>query len=207
MDVRKVYQLSDALNPMECVLCNRKRQLRHDRMHTLLKEAVNDVEFRKRFKSLGGFCTVHGRELLALGSPLNHAILYDALYQHHKGTLTAGKNPFKTCMFCEGDEKNESRIIQTFIDALHNEVFRHAFDQTGTLCVAHHQHVHTLMPKKHPYKSWLQKVITRQYDELSKTLASIKNKHDYRHTSEQWCQTERDAWQKAAMLFSGNPPK
>ena len=202
MDTRVMYKLIDAMRHYECTMCNALDIKRTQRVRTLLYEAVNDVTFRKKFLKHGGFCSEHAREVRELGAPLNHAILYGALYQHIRDPLNKGRHVTRECMLCEGDALNVRAIHTQMLKAFSEPIFQKSFAEKGTLCLDHLQDVQQSLNKNSDMATWVRNTVISTYDSLNEHLESIKQKHDYRHASEEWSAAEKKAWKQMSALLS-----
>ncbi len=205
-DQRTILSIQEALKPFECPICTLIDQKNQKHIEILLYESVNDRTLRKRFNKDEGFCSTHAKKVLAAGSPLNHAILYDALMEEKIKRLNNGKtlNETKPCLFCEKEKDSEAYLLKAFIDGIKIQSFYEAYKAEGVLCATHMDKISQNIKKDKILSEKLRSVAHQKYTYLSNVLKSIKEKHDYRKTHTKWNDEEKILWKNVTTLLVKN---
>ena len=205
-DKRTILQIEEAFSDYQCPICTLVETMNDNHIRILLYESVNDRSLRKRFMKEEGFCKRHAGKALEAGSPLNQAILYDALLEDILKRLEKDK-PLHTqtpCLFCEKEKDNEAYLVGAFKDGLELTDFTEAYKSNGILCATHLEKVLALLKRDRMKRETLKTVTKEKYAKLSEVLKSIKSKHDYRNKNEAWSDAERILWKRVVHLVRQN---
>ncbi len=206
------YELFDRMNDYDCPVCKLIETRLESLMQSIMYEGVNDSEFRKNVMQAEGFCNTHAYQLMAMGDPLGHAIIYIDLMEEGIKRISNNKqlpNSLKVkrktqCPFCISVKKGEQIYVDHFADCISDDDFFEKYSQHGILCLNHYAAVYDKIINTNLKEMFREKTLF-VYSKLTNDLKEIKRKNDYRYTSESWTSELKTAWQKAVMIINGYP--
>ncbi len=206
------YELLEACTDGQCPICLLTSSHVAQMMKGFLYSSVTDPSRREKIKRQHGFCGFHSRQLLELGDPLAHAILYsDLLNQAIKELDSGRKGALKVyegqehCLFCETAEDCERLYLPAFLEGFAHTEFAESYQAGGMLCLPHLAKIAALAGRQHGRQAVFERLkdaTAAHYQRLNHDLLEIQRKHDYRFQGEAWTDSEREAWKKVVSLFN-----
>lgn len=161
------FAVIDSCATTQCPLCSHVTQRMERYLESLLYEHVNDVGFRRRLSSAGGFCNEHAYRLLAEGDALGTAILF------HVTLAQSAPRVFRTrrrstrrsrrCPVCDYLVEIECRYIDTLLSFAEDRDLQAAFRRSSGLCVPHLERLFGATPD---VPDWLTSFHRHSYAEL-----------------------------------------
>lgn len=200
------HELYDRLSEKSCPICSLIVTRKNALMKFILYEGVNDRGLRAQLCDNDGICNMHAYQMLELGDPLAHAIIYSDILNRFIDDTNVLSEPVaavhEKCYFCQSLEHSESAYVKAFAVNLSDEEFRNKYSEHGIVCVPHNKAV--LAKIKDPaLQREFKAASTAHYRHLVSNLSEIKRKSDYRYTKEAWTADEKEAWKKAVAIVSG----
>jgi hypothetical protein len=150
-------------------------------MKSILYEGVNDPSIRTGILQSNGFCNAHAYQLLALGDPLGHAILYSDLIDQVSKEMSEKSERYRVrnakglCMFCSSVNQGESIYINHYTKSLSDQEFFERFQTQGLLCQLHYQAVVDNLTDQGISDAFRTSTVQR-YQQLLKSLNEINAK-------------------------------
>jgi|LSQX01.2.fsa_nt_gb hypothetical protein len=141
------HELFDRMTGNDCPICSLLQTRVESFMQSILYEGVNDPKIRASILQSRGFCNAHAYQLLALGDPLGHAIMYyDLIEQFGKELVEKPERDKKdkttgSCLFCESVDQGEQVYINHFASCMSDHDFFEKYQSQGLICRHHFQAV------------------------------------------------------------------
>lgn len=188
-----------------CPVCRLKAKASHDYLELVLYEAVNAVDFRRRFRKAGGFCARHTREMTGFKQPLGASILCRVvLGDHLEGGGAARSGWFSRrrgkCPACIEEEGLEADVRAAVLGHILDEGFQAAYRASDGLCVAHYRRIAAGARRK--ARRILAELEGEKVRVILDGLDEFTRKRDYRFSHEPKGR-ERRAWLDAIDKISG----
>lgn len=200
------HELYDRMSEKSCPICSLIVTRKNALMKFILYEGVNDRGVRAQLCDSDGICNVHAYQMLDLGDPLAHAIIYSDILNRFIDDTGVLREPVASvhekCYFCQSLDHSESAYVKAFALNFADEEFRNKYIEHGIVCVPHNKAV--LAKIKDPALQLVFKNASKaQYRDLIGNLSEIKRKSDYRNSKEAWTAAEKEAWKKVVAIVNG----
>jgi len=177
-------------------------------MKSILYEGVNDPNVRATISNNEGLCNTHAYQLLALGDPLAHAIIYSDVLSTAIDKMGVLREPVASgrekCVFCMSVEQSESTYVNSFAAFLSDEVFRIKYDESSLLCLPHFKTVQAKIKDPSVQNNFRNSTATK-YRKLVGYLNEVKRKNNYQGTNEAWTDEDKSASKNVVAIINGYP--
>lgn len=177
-------------------------------MKSILYEGVNDPQIRAEISNNQGLCNTHAYQLLALGDPLAHAIIYSDVLNIAINKLAILREPvtsgLEKCVFCMSVEESESAYVNSFAVFLSDKVFESKYDESSVLCLHHFKRVQAKI-KDPTAQNIFRKSTEAKYRKVVGYLEEVKRKNNYQGSSEVWTDDEKAASKNVVKILNGYP--
>ena len=201
------YELMDHMKDGNCPICSLIKQRTKQAMDGFLYESVNDPMIRRTILKAHGLCNGHSRQLLSMGDPLAHALIYGDLLRQAVSELNrhppdcSGGEEHEDCLFCQSAAACEKQYGKSFLEAYKEQEFRDKYQEKGTLCLTH---LRQILRTKEPScgQSTILSDTLEVYERLLEDLSEIRRKNDYRYSGEAWTPSQRTAWLRAVAVIN-----
>jgi hypothetical protein len=177
-------------------------------MKTILYEGINDPGIRKKFSDAEGLCNAHAYQLLALGDPLGHAIIYSDLLEKIADNMEKlpvyTVSDHKKCLFCESEKQGEKAYIRHFADSVSDDLFKSRYKEAGMICLGHYQAVCSYITETGTLSQFRETTVEK-YRKLVDHMKEIQRKCNYRYADKKWTADEKIAWRNVVAVINGYP--
>ncbi len=134
------FELIEALQSPDCAICRRVKDKVNSYFKNLLDENINDVQFRRKLREEGGFCSPHAYQFLHLNDALATAIVQRDLLQSRVERFQekrAGGTGQAVCPVCAFALEIEKRCYGLIIDYLSDRELINVLMKSKGFCFPH----------------------------------------------------------------------
>lgn len=194
-----------------CPVCSIMKERTHSAMDNFLYECANLPDIRLKIKKEGGFCERHSKELLLLGDPLAHAIIYQDLFDEALKNLDSSKIKIgffnkkeeNQCFFCTREKKGEEHYTKAMAEAVSDQAFLEKYKESGMLCLPHLKMALSIKTRNPEKVQQMKEATLKKYNSMLESLKEIMRKHDFHFKNEPLTEKEKEDWKKAVSIFHG----
>lgn len=212
--------LHEAYAVAGCSICGLLRRSERRYIDATLYEHVTDVTWRADVRAARGFCALHTQHVLEIGrSALGVALVAGDILKtlreqlprtgesgplgRVRSALGGGANnpmkPQQPCPICAYRDELGAVYVAAVLDDLATDAGRAAYERSSGLCLPHFA---AAVDRGGPGLAPLKAHQARAWEQLEHELSEFARKSDYRFSDEP-IEAERDAWQRALRLLSG----
>ncbi len=199
------FRLLEACRQPGCPICGILADSTRKYFNDLLYENVNDGAMRTHLRRTLGFCAEHSEILLASGSALGVAIIYQDLLQTVAERLDAGGNHIVAsdpCPACADRLEFEQMYVRLMAGSLDVPEMADALAGSGGLCLQHLHQVHAAVTSGATRASLLQWA-SGAIETLRQRLRLFLRKQSIEYMKEPLVPGERDACKNAIEYMVG----
>lgn len=202
------HEFFDRMKDKNCPICSLIVDRLDSYMKSILYEGVNDPKIRATISNNQGLCNIHAYQLLALGDPLAHAIIYSDVLNTAIDKMAILREPVASgrekCLFCMSVEQSESAYVNSFAAFLSDDVFEKKYDESSILCLHHFKSVQAKI-KDPTMQSSFRKSTEAKYRKVVGYLDEVKRKNNYQGSNEVWTDDEKAASKNVVAILNGYP--
>jgi hypothetical protein len=177
-----------------CALCGFERLQSNAFLEGIANDGVNDVPFRRRLASRGGFCGRHTEAFKRGTHVLSAAILLEAVLSARLAGAARGARPTVVrCEACDVERRASDALVDGLKRARRSDDVVARLERTP-LCLHHLERVGRVVPP-------VRRALTERHAALLGRLRELVRKHDYRFTGEAIEPAEARSIGEALRLF------
>ena len=207
------FQLQKACEKPGCPLCRIVSDRADSYIDNTLFEHISNRDFRSLYRSAGGFCSFHARNLVSFRDGLAVAILARDVLED-RITCFEKKKPWRPkgkCPVCVEREKIEQEYLDFICnsggDSNEEQELRQFFTSSSGLCAPHYAAL--LFAPKGPRKNvpaWIKNFQEEKFKELKHRLNRFIELSAYGRQDEFAALSEKDqlVWKEAAACLNEN---